>query len=241
MSLGRYDYEQRYRRRALGRFIKLSLLAALVLGTGLFAYQMGIEQMKGRDAGLREEVSTLSRQKAELELLAGQMQHAAKSADARLQEAEARLARELPTGELARLSRLVAARLQSGLDPERLAFVIENAQAPRHCQPPENKRFVLATPLLRPSQRATTFGNGTITISGEGASSRNPQGQAESWFDPAQPVRIRIVTQSGKETVVAGTLPLHQSLVVDNTEHRFTFAAGQRSFVDVTADRCPFP
>ena len=241
MPLGRYDYEQRYRRKFLGGFIKLGLLAALLLGTGLFAYQMGVEQMKGRDASLREEVSTLSRQKAELELLAGQMQNAAKAAEARAQEAEARLKREVPTGELARLSKLVAARLQAGLDPARLAFVIEQAQTQRNCQQPESKRFVLSTPLLRAGSRTTTFGNGTITVTGEGISARNPQGQPESWFDPAQPVRIRIVTQAGKEIVAAGTLPLHQSVVVDQHEHRFTFAAGPRSFVEVTADRCPFP
>lgn len=241
MSLGRYDYERRYRRRFLGGFLKLGLLAAVLLGTGLFAYQMGVEQMKGRDATLREEVSTLSRQKAELELLASQMQHAAKTAEARAADAEARLKRDVPTGELAKLSKLVGERLSGGMDPARLAFVIEQAQTPRNCQQPDSKRFVLTTPLLKAGNRSTTFGNGTITVTGEGVSARNAQGQPESWYDPAQPVRIRIVTQSGKETVVSGTLPLHQSVVVDNTEHRFTFAPGPRSFIEVTADRCPFP
>ncbi len=241
MSLGRYDYEKRYRRRFLAGFVKLGLLLALLLGTGLFAYQMGVEQMKGRDASLREEVSALSRQKAELELLASQMQNAARAAEGRAAEAEARLKREVPTGELARLSKLVGERLSAGLDPARLAFVIEQAQTPRNCQQPDSKRFVLSTPLLKAGNRTTTFGNGTITVTGEGLSARNAQGQPESWYDPAQPVRIRIVTQSGKETVVAGPLPLHQSVVVDQTEHRFTFAAGPRSFVEVTADHCPFP
>jgi FtsZ-binding cell division protein ZapB len=241
MSLGRYDYEQRYRRRFLTGFVKLGLAAAVLLGTGLFAYQMGVEQMKGRDASLREEVSTLSRQKAELELLAGQMQNAARTAEARVADAEARLKRDVPTGELARLGKLVAERLSAGLDPARLAFVIEHAQTQRNCQAPDSKRFVLSTPLLKAGNRSTTFGNGTITVTGEGLSARNAQGQPESWYDPAQPVRIRIVTQAGKETVVAGTLPLHQSVVVDQTEHRFTFTPGPRSFVEVTADRCPFP
>lgn len=241
MTLGRYDYDKRYRRRFLTGFVKLGLLAALLLGTGLFAYQMGVEQMKGRDASLREEVSTLSRQKAELELLAGQMQNAARTAEARAADSEARLKREVPTGELARLAKLVGERLSAGLDPARLAFVIEHAQTQRNCQQPDSKRFVLATPLLKAGNRSTTFGNGTITVTGEGLSARNPQGQPESWYDPAQPVRIRIVTQAGKETVVAGTLPLHQSVVVDQTEHRFTFTPGPRSYVEVTADRCPFP
>ncbi|WP_448187551.1 hypothetical protein [Azospirillum sp. sgz301742] len=241
MPLGRNDYEQRYRRRFLGGFVKLGLVAAMLLGTGLFAYQMGVEQMKGRDASLREEVSTLSRQKAELELLAGQMQNAAKAAEARAADVEARLKRDVPTGELARLAKLVGERLTAGLDPARLAFVIEQAQTQRNCQQPDSKRFMLPTPLLKSGNRSTTFGNGTITVTGEGMSARNAQGQPESWYDPGQPVRIRIVTQGGKETVVAGPLPLHQSVVVDQTEHRFTFTAGPRSYVEVTADRCPFP
>ncbi len=241
MSLGHYDYEQRYRRRFFNGSVKLGLLATLLLGIGLFAYQMGVEQMKGRDTSLREEVSLLSRQKAELELLASQMQHAAKVAEARTAEVEARLKRDVPTGELARLSKLAGERLAAGMDAARLAFVIEHAQTPRNCQPPDSKKLVLATPLLKAGNRSATFGNGAITVTGEGMSARNTQGQPESWFDPAQPVKIRIISQSGKEVVASGALPLHQSVVVDNIEHRFTFTPGPRSFIEVTADRCPFP
>lgn len=241
MSLGRYDYERRYRRRFWTGVFKFVLFAVFTLSVGLFAYQMGIEQFKGRDATLREEVASLSRQKAELELRVGQFQHAARAAEARAQELEARLARELPTGDLAKLLHLVGARLKSGLDAARLAFVIENAQTPRNCQPPESKRFVLATPLLRSGVRGASFGNGTVTVTGEGQSARDGQGNPESWFDPGQPVTVRITGIGGKEVEATGTLPLHQSLVVDNFEYRFTFSAGARSFVDVTSDRCPFP
>ena len=241
MTLGRYDYERRYRRRVWTVFGKFGLLAAVVLGIGLFAYQMGIEQLKGRDVTLREENATLSRQKAEFELLASQMQHAARTAEARSAELEARLQREVPTGDLARLAQLVADRLKGGLDANRLAFVISQAQTPRNCQPAEGKRFTLSTPLLKGGTRGVTFGNGTITVTGEGQSAHNAQGNAESWFDPAQPVTIKITGIGGKGTTATGVLPLHQSLIIDSNEYRFTFAAGQRSFVDVTADRCAYP
>ncbi len=241
MSLGRYDYERRYRRRVWAGFGKFGLLAVLVLGVALFAYQMGIEQLKGRDVTLREENAALSRQKAELELLASQMQHAARTAEARSSELEARLQREVPTGDLAKLSGLVAERLKGGMDSNRLAFVITQAQPPRNCQQPESKRFTLATPLLKSGNRSAGFGNGTVTVSGEGQSARNAQGAVESWFDPAQPVTIKVTAIGGKESVVTGVLPLHHAVVVDSTEYRFTFTAGPRSFVEVTADRCPFP
>ncbi|WP_448204756.1 hypothetical protein [Azospirillum sp. sgz302134] len=241
MSLGRYDYERRYRRRFWAGFGKFSMFAVVILGVGLFAYQMGIEQLKGRDVTLREENAALSRQKAELELLASQMQHAARTAEARSAELEGRLQREVPTGDIARLGSLVAERLKGGMDANRLAFVITQAQPPRNCQQPENKRFALSTPLLKSGNRAVGFGNGTVTVSGEGQSARNPQGAAESWFDPAQPVTIKVTAIGGKESVATGVLPLHHAVVVDNTEYRFTFTAGPRSFVEVTADRCPFP
>lgn len=241
MTLGRYDYERRYRRRVWAGLGKFGILAALFLGVGLFAYQMGIEQLKGRDVTLREEIASLSRQKNEFELLASQMQTAARTAEARSAELQARLQREVPTGDLARLSQLVADRLKGGLDANRLAFVISQAQTQRNCQPADSKRFTLSTPLLKGGTRGTTFGNGTITVSGEGASSHNAQGNPESWYDPGQPVTIKITGIGGKNAVATGVLPLHQSLVIDNNEYRFTFAAGQRSFVDVTADRCAYP
>ncbi|WP_298378239.1 hypothetical protein [Azospirillum sp.] len=241
MTLGRYDYERRYRRRVLTGVGKFGLMAGVVLGVGLFAYQMGIEQLKGRDVTLREEIAALSRQKAEFELLATQMQHAARTAESRSAELEARLQREVPTGELAKLSQLVAERLKGGLDSNRLAFVISQAQTQRNCQPADSKRFTLTTPLLKGGTRGTTFANGTVTVSGEGQSAHNAQGNPESWFDPGQPVTIKITGIGGKSATATGVLPLHQSLVIDNNEYRFTFAAGQRSFVDVTADRCAYP
>ena len=222
-------------------FGKLAFFALILLGTGLFAYQMGIEQLKGRDVALREEVASLSGQKAELELLAGQMQHAARAAEGRVQELEARLARQVPTGELASLTTLVRKRLADGLAPQRLAFVIENAQNPRNCQPAETKRFVVTTPLVKSGSRSASFAGGAITVTGEGESARNAQGAPEAWFDPTEPVSVRISAHGGVEEVASGLLPLHHSVVIEQTEHRFTIAAGPRSFVEVTADRCPFP
>lgn len=242
MGLGRYDYERRYRRRFWTGFAKLAFVAGVLLTTGLFSYQMGIEQFKGRDTTLREEIASLSRQKEELGLLAGQMRDAARKAEARSAELDSRLRKELPTGKLAELSQLVNERLAAGIDPGRLAFVIQQAQNPRNCQQAETKRIVLATPLLKPSNRAAVFGNGAVTITGEGVSARSAQGQPESWFDPGQPVTLRVGVHGSKEPQeITGPLPLHHAVIVDHTEYRITVTAGQRSFAEVTTDRCPAP
>ncbi|WP_280109898.1 hypothetical protein [Azospirillum sp. B506] len=42
MTLGRYDYERRYRKRVRAGVIKFALLAAFVLGVGLFSNMMEI-------------------------------------------------------------------------------------------------------------------------------------------------------------------------------------------------------
>jgi FtsZ-binding cell division protein ZapB len=241
MTLGFYDSERRYRRRVWTGFIKFFLFVIFVLGVGLFSYQMGVEQVKEHDFVLREEVSQLSRQKGELELLASQLQDAARSADARALDLETRLNREVPKGELARLSQMVAERLTSGVSGERLAFVISQAQNRRNCQPAETKRLQASTPIYKSPNRSVSFAGGTITVVGEGQSVRDAQGNSEGWFDPGQPVTLHVTPQGGKESSATGLLPLHHSLVIDNVEYRFTAVAGSRSFLEVTTDRCTYP
>lgn len=241
MALGRYDYERRYRRKIWSGFVKVAAAVGVVLTASLFSYQMGVEQLKGRDAALREEVSALSMRNAELELLAQQMKTAARTAESHAREMEARLAREVPTGERARILELAAKRLAAGVQADRLAFVIEHAENPRNCKGPESKRFVVATPLLKSGVRGATFAGGTVSVTGEGVSARNAQRDPESWYDPGQPVTLRVTLMGGKSETVEGVLPLHHNMVSEGTEHRFVFAAGARSYIDVTMDRCPFP
>lgn len=242
MTLGLYDTERRYRRRVWFSFAKSGFYVVLLVGTGLFAYQMGIEQIKARDADLREEVSLLTGQKNELQLLVGQLQTAARSAETKAGDLEARFAKEVPTGEAARLVKLVSDRLASGIDANRLAFVIQAVQNQRICQPPETKRFVLPTPIFKASNRSVSFANGAIAVTGEGQPARDGNGNPEGWFDASQPVSLKFTVSGGKgETVATGPLPLHHSVVVDNTEHRFTINPGARSFVEIIADRCAYP
>ncbi len=241
MSIGLYDYDRRYRRRFWIGFIKFILFIALLLAVGLFAYQLGVERFKRRDASLRQEVDQLTEQKDELELLASRLKRAALNAEARSTALEARLAREIPRGDQARLLQLVAERLESGVSAERLAFVISQAEERSECSRSETKRFMLSTPIFRSPAGAVGFGNGQVSVTGNGKSAVDSSGNPEAWFDPAEPVRIRFAAHGGKETQVEDILPIHHAMVVDDTEYRFTLLAGKRSFIEVTADRCPYP
>lgn len=241
MSLGLYSYERRRRRRFWIRVMKTTLFLALVAGIGLFSYQMGIEQVKGREVGLREEIATLEDRNVELERHVAGLQEALRTAEVQVNELETRLRRETLHGDLARLSKLVAERMTAGVAPDRLAFVINATSMPRNCEGPETKRFILPTPIYRGTNTVVGFANGAVTVSGEGEAARNREGKLEGWFDPQQPVTIHFTEDNGRETEVSGLLPLRQSVVAGTTEHRFTISAGSRSFVEVTAERCPFP
>ena len=241
MTLGLYDSERRYRRRVWTGFVKFVLFVLFVLLVSVFAYQMGVEQVKDRDASLRDEVGQLSRQKGELELFVTQLQEATHTAEARVAELEQRLQNEVPQGDLARLDQLAAERLAAGVTADRLIFVIGSAQNKRNCQPAETKRLQPSTQFYKSPNRSVSFATGTITVVGEGLSARGASGDAEGWFDPVQPVTLRITPQGGKEQLLTGVLPLHQSVVVESTEFRFTAVAGSRSFIEVTADRCSYP
>ena len=241
MTLGLHDYERRRRRRFWVRTVKFLAFVGVLLGVGLFAYQMGVEQVKAREAGLRAENAQLSQANADLTRSVASLRMAAQTAETRAAELEARLTRELPTGDLARLTELARERLAAGVDPRRLVFVLNQIRTPRQCEKPENKRFILPTPIYKGPNSAVGFANGAVTVSGEGTPARSSAGNAEGWFDPAAPVTIRFTEAGGRQTEAAGILPLHHVVVAAGIEHQFKVVAGARSFVEVTSERCPFP
>jgi len=241
MSLGLYDYDRRYRRRFWAGFIKFVLVVVLLVGAGLFTYQIGVEQFKERDASLRQEVTALEAERDRLRALATQLRQAQVNAEARVTELETRLSRELPQGPLADLVKLVAQRMAEGVSAERLTFVIAQAQERRNCSPPEVKRFVVATPISRNTANSVSFGNGAVSVAGAGKSATNASGAPEAWYDAGQPLEVTITTHGGKQTVTEGVLPIQRSVVIEDTEYRITIVAGSRAFAEVTFDRCAYP
>lgn len=241
MTLGRYDYERRYRRKLWSGAVKILLALGVVLLASLFSYQMGVEQLKARDAAMRKEVNDLSLRNADLELMMEQMKSAVSKAEAHVHEMEVRLRRDVPTGDRAILLESLTKRLEAGVNVDRLAFVVDHTENPRGCKGLEGKRFALATPIMKNKPRAISLAGGAVTLAGEGESARDADNNPESWFDPAQPVKITLTLLGGKTETLEGVLPQHRSVVANGEEYRFAFVAGARSFVEVSADKCPFP
>lgn len=241
MSYGLYDNHRRYRRRIWTRVGKGALWLTLLGGVAGFSYLVGVEQLKSREGSMQEELVNMTAAKEKAERRAQQLQQIAQTQEIRANELEIRLQREVPGGELAKLNELVARKLAEGVNPERMAFVIEQTSNPRSCARPETKRFVLPTPIYKGSNTQVAFADGTIIVTGEGVPARNEGGSPEAWYDPTKPVKVSFTDAAGKVEEASGVLPLTHNLITTDKEVRLTVAPGARSFVEVTGEVCRFP
>ena len=241
MTLGLYESERRHRRRVWGGVIRIALFIILLIVASAFSYQYGIRQVESREDQLLQQVATLQSDKSALEQDSIRLQAAIRTVEIRYEELQRRFATEVPDGDLLRLTQLAAQRLGEGVDPERLAFFIQEAEEPRDCSRLDSRRFIMATPAYQGPNTSVAFDNGRITITGMGRNAVATNGGILGWFDTAEEVSLTFTVIGGDSTSVRGVLPLHQSVVLGNEEFSFAIVQGNRSFVRVTAERCGFP
>lgn len=242
MSLGLHESRQRRRRRARWALVKWVIALALIVTAGLFAYETGTVLAERKVSVLEREIAELTEQVETLRSENAELQAQAILTEQRLEAAEQRYARDVPTGPLAELLERLRAKLEAGVTLERLAFLVEAADNPENCAgDPETKRFLVQTPLYQGANDSVSFADGTVTVTASGESAVDAQGRVEAWFDPAKPISLRMTRTGGEGKQASGKLPLHASFVAGDTEHRFTVTAGERGFVQVTAEACDFP
>lgn len=241
MNFMMLDSGGRYRQRA-AKARRRTIFLVLVVGTlcGI-SYWWGAENVLSSEVAYKQQAMKLQEERSGLEETITSLRSEVQSTQVRYQQLEAKYQQEVPTGNYKQLTDLVKKRLDSGIKAERLAFVIESARPPKNCSEPVTKRFVMRTPVYSGPHGNVAFGNGTITITGQGVSAVSPTGNAEAWYDPGKPVSISFIQIGGKETVKNGLLPIQHSMVIGNKEYRFTVAAGERSFISVTSDSCDSP
>lgn len=242
MSFGMmYESGGRYRRRMAERRRKAMLVIfALVLMCGFF-FWWGGENVRSSEVAYKQQASALKEERANLEKIITDLRAEVASTTVRYQQMEQKYLAEVPQGEFKVLTDLVRKQLNSGIKHSRLQFIIESARPPKNCTAPAAKRFVVKTPVYSGPHGTVAFGNGAITVTGEGQSAMGAGGAAEAWYDPGKPVKITFIEIGGKETVKEGLLPIQHSMVLGNKEYRFTVAAGERSFISVTSDNCDYP
>lgn len=236
-----YDPDRRYRRRVLASLTRILVFAVGVTTTAVVAYRYGGDAYRQDIARLESALAEAEAEAADLEETAIRAEAAARAATTQFEELRARFEREVPTGVRKELTDFVIAQLENGLDRDRLLFAIRAATTPVDCTEAETRRFIMPTPAYQGPNTAVGFADGRITVSGMGENAVADNGGALGWFDPAQEVTVTLTVIGGETHSVSGQLPLHYSIPLDGDEWRFSISEGDRSFANVTADRCPLP
>ncbi len=241
MSLSDYNPHDRYRKRAAARtasFMVGTFILLLIFGTGFW---FGMQTAGQQEKILRQRVKSMSTQAEEMEQSLIDMRSEAQTASMRYEQLKKIYDEQLPEGPVRDLVALLRKQLQEGRDPERLAFLIRSARPPSNCSEIDTKRFVVSTPTSQGPTSKISVADGSIIVSGNGASARNENGQPEAWFDPSRAVSVDFKALSGEVDRKEGTFPIHHSMVVGAREYRFTVTDGARSFAKVTYDSCDYP
>lgn len=239
MTLGRYEPD-RPRRSPVARILRWGLAAAVMAGLALFAFQLGIEDERGRQGRLADEVARLTEAQQQATQANAALRAQLQAAQGRLKEVEGILGAAPKVSEAARLLMpTIEKKLAEGADPKRLAEAMAAVDKPRDCEAPESKRFLVKTALTADGPNTSVgFANGLVTVSGQGTAAKNAEGRVEAWFEPAEPITVRFTQIGGRTAEAAGKLPLHHTLSVGPVEHRFSVMASARGFVQVTSERC---
>ena len=229
------------RRRAKERRRKIMMRVVMFMLVCGFFFWLGGEMVRSSEVAFKTQAEKLREERAGIDKKIIDLESQVQSTAIRYQQLEEKYKDEVPQGEFKTLTDLVKKRLDAGIRADRLAFIIDQASPPKNCTPAVAKRFVVKTPVYSGPHGTVAFGNGAITVTGEGKSAIGTTGSPEAWYDPGKPVRIKFIELGGKETVKEGLLPVQHAMVVGNKEYRFTVAAGERSFIAVTSDSCDYP
>ena len=191
---------------------------------------------------LEQKIGELTDENATLRTQMAGLEAAVRTAQEESAQWHRRYQQEVPTETEQAILDLVRQRKDEGVSLGRLAFVVSEAKEQQACvTDPATRRFVVRTPIYNGANDSVSFADNTIVVTAAGASAINDAGAPEAWFDPAQEVVARFTHISGATSESRGTLPLQHAMVVDDVEYRFGLVAGDRSFINVTADACQYP
>lgn len=242
MSLGLHESRWRRRRTFRWKVLKALLVLGMLFAAGLFAYETGSMLAQQPVRNLEQQVAQLNESLTALRTRNTELSAAAQEAQARQMDWQQRYGQDVPTGQSKELFNLLRDRMAAGVETRRLAFVIKATSNERSCENGAvTRRFLVQTPLYKGANDSVSFGKQTITVTAQGPNAVNAEGNAEGWYDPAQSITVRFTEIGGKTSEATGKLPLHHSVVVGQSEYRFTVVPGARGFIKVSSERCQFP
>jgi len=243
MSLGLRDPYERRRKQRRWAVIRLFIFL-IAFGISLWiAYGAGRQVGQAQIDALQHQLEENRVSQEALQAENGRLAAAASNAQKAEAEWRRRYEEEVPKGNLAELLKLARQRLEEGVDPARLSFVISAVERERDCRgEPVTRRFLVRTPLHRGGNDMASFADGLFTVTASGPTAVNADGNPEAWFDPAATLRLTVTKLGGEVSQFEGELPLHFSVVHDGNEHLFAAQQGEnRGFLRVTHDLCAFP
>lgn len=242
MSLGFREERRRRRRKARWALFRWLFTLTAIAAAGTLVFQVGYQRARTNEAAVQAEKNALQERVDALLLETDALRAAVDGQRLQAEEWQRRWERDVPTGQLKTMFDLVNDRLDAGVSPERLQFVIAAATDERDCDGVEaTKRFVVRTPLYRGTEDAVRFADGALIVTASGPSARDAEGRPEAWFDPTEELTLNVNHIGGETSAATGRLPLQHSMVIGNHEYRFNVVAGSRGFVEITSDRCRFP
>lgn len=237
LGLAARNYEIRRRRRTMAIVLGLALFGTWTY----FAFELGRLDGGAEVLALRQRLDQVEDVGGQRQREVDQLRIQLRTAQAQTAEWQERHKREVPTGKLKEIVDQVAAKMTGGLTAERFANVVALINPQPQCDArPATKRLGIKTPVGDVPAASIGFAD-ILTVTGEGLPTVDTAGRKNAWFDPAQQVTIRIAGPAGRNAEIGGILPLQRSLIIGDSEYRFSIVNGPRSFVNVTVERCAFP
>jgi cell division protein FtsB len=241
MSYPLNSFQRKHRQKMRTKVLTYTTIFTMIGLVALFFYRFGEEQMAARVQQRVDEVAALRNERDDLHRQVVDLQADVLVKDAEIKELDTRYKQDIPDELTKQMITLLKEKMAEGVTSERLVTIISAASNPRNCRERTIKRFMLSTTLNQGKDSSASFGNGVITLAGEGKTAKSDDNRPEAWFDPAQPVSMKFKLIGGRVTVAEGLLPLQHSVIDDAVEYRFTIQAGPRGFVEVTGDQCDYP
>ena len=237
MSYSSYNPNTRYRDRSQHRmraFFKTLFWLVFLFGSGFF---VGKEFSVSQIHVLKDQVANLSEERGSVQNEMTDLRAQVQTANTRYEALKATY-EETFDGPMKDLLADLESKIEKGMEPARLAKIIRTAGAPRQCEQPQTKRFVVDTPTYNGPDTGVKIAEGVIGVTADGVSARNGNGDPEAWYDPSKKVSVTLSPSGGAAVKKHAVMPFHYSLIVENREYRFQFEAGVKSFIKVTFDSC---
>jgi uncharacterized protein (DUF2267 family) len=235
------ETRRRQRRAAWWGMIRFLCALVAVLAVGVYGYLVGASANQARTAQLEADLARAQHDSLDLHDRMAAAAEQSADAEATLESMRQRLAAEIPSSAAADLLARLRAQLSAGVDPGRLAVLIEAAGEADSCQSePVTKRFMPRTPVSAGPLSWVRFDD-RVVVTGEGEPARSEAGLAEAWYDPARPVRLQFRTMDGASSMIEGIVPFTHRMVVDGKEYRFSAVSTAPQFLEVTGRACPLP